>query len=232
MRHAVAGLEGTLRENLEGSASWPWRVLLADGLLGSGELDEAQHTVVGLEELIARWQLSSATTDAARLRGRLAEATGDVEAAQTAYATGLAGRGRLPLPTARLQLSYGRLLRHLGAKRAAIDQLRQARQHLATLGARPYLARCDEQLAACGVATRRRNVDPLGLTTSELAVAHLVAQGLSNPDTAARLYVSAKTVEYHLGHVYAKLGITSRRQLAGRLTCLPEAAETTNSGID
>lgn len=232
MRRALAALQGEVRDNLERGVNWPWRVLLADGLLGADELDEAQRTVDGLQELIDRWQLTSPTTDAARLRGRLAEATGDLEAAQVAYDAGLAGPGRLPLPTARLQIANGHLLRRLGAKRAAIDQLRQARHRLATLGARPFLARCDEELAACGVVTRRGNVDPLGLTPSELAVAHLVAQGLSNRDVAARLYVSAKAVEYHLGHVYAKLGITSRRQLGGRLTGSPELAVPSGSGVD
>ena len=86
------------------------------------------------------------------------------------------------------------------------------------MGAQAFFTRCDEELSACGVVPKRGGVDALGLTATELTVAHLVAQGLSNRETAARLYVSAKAVEFHLGHIYAKLGITSRRQLAGRLT--------------
>ena len=87
---------------------------------------------------------------------------------------------------------------------------------MADLGAHPFVARCDDELTACGLPSRRASIDPLGLTPSELTVAHLVAQGLSNREAAARLYVSSKAVEYHLGHIYAKLGINSRRQLASR----------------
>ena len=126
-----------------------------------------------------------------------------------------ARRVRRP-PTARLEVTYARLLRQLGARRAAIEQLRRARHRLARLAARPFLAWCDEELTACGVAAPRGNSgDRLGSTAAELPVAHLVAQGLSNRETADRLYVSVKAVEYHLGHIYAKLD--SRRQLAGRL---------------
>lgn len=219
MREAVAGLlEGSVRTALEGCASWPWRVLVADACLGVGELDEARRAVEGLERLTAQWRLSSPVTDACRLRGQLAETEGNLAAARTIYETGLAHDGELPLPTARLRIAHGRVLRQLGAKRAAIEQLRQARMDLARLGAQPYMARCDDELTACGVAAPRRSADPLDLTATELTVAHLVAQGLSNRETAARLYVSAKAVEYHLGHIYAKLGITSRRQLAAALT--------------
>ena len=219
MRQAVSGLlAGSVRANLERSANWMWRVLTADALLGVDELDDARRTLEGLEALITRWELTSAVTDAARLRGQLAEAIGDVEGAQAAYAAGLIGAPGLPLATARLEITYARLLRQLGARRAAIEQLRRARHRLARLRAKPFLAWCDEELTACGVAAPRGSVDRLGLTAAELPVAHLVAQGLSNRETAERLYVSVKAVEYHLGHIYAKLGISSRRQLAGRLT--------------
>jgi len=219
LREAVSGLLAeSVYANLERSANWLWRVLTADALLGVDDFDGARRTLEGLEALITRWELTSAVTDAARLRGQLAEAVGDVEGAQAAYASGLTGAPGLPLPMARLEVTYGRLLRQLGAKRAAIEQLRRARQRLARLGAQPYLAWCDDELTACGVAAPRGSVDRLELTAAELPVAHLVAQGLSNRETAERLYVSVKAVEYHLGHIYAKLGISSRRELAGRLT--------------
>ena len=89
----------------------------------------------------------------------------------------------------------GGLLRRLGDRGATVAQLRQARQRLADLGAHPFVARCDEELTACGLPSRRASVDPLGLTPSELTVAHLVARGLSNREAAARLYVSSKAVE-------------------------------------
>ena len=224
LRQAVSGLlAGSVRTHLERGPNWMWRVLTADAFLGVDEVDDARRTLEGLEALITRWQLNSAVTDAARLRGLLAEAFGDVHGAQAAYEAGLAGTPGLPLPTARLEVTYARLLRQLGARRAAIEQLRRARHRLARLAARPFLAWCDEELTACGVAAPRGSADRLGLTAAELPVAHLVAQGLSNRETADRLYVSVKAVEYHLGHIYAKLGISSRRQLAGRMA-EPESA--------
>jgi ATP/maltotriose-dependent transcriptional regulator MalT len=223
LREAVSGLlAGSVRAKMERSANWMWRVLTADALLGVDELADARRTLEGLDALITRGALTSAVTDAARLRGQLAEAIGDVEGARAAYAAGLIAAPGLPLPTARLEITYARLLRQLSARRAAIEQLRRARHRLVRLGAKPLLAWCDEELAACGVAAPRGSVDRLGLTAAELPVAHLVAQGLSNRETAERLYVSVKAVEYHLGHIYAKLGISSRRQLAGRLTEPPE----------
>jgi ATP/maltotriose-dependent transcriptional regulator MalT len=203
--------------DLETRYKWPWRVLVAEACLGAGDIDGARRAVDGLDHLVARRHLRSPTADVARLRGLLMEAAGEQQAARAAYEAGLAA-ATLPLPTARLQLAYARWLRQNGAKRAAIEQLRQVRHGLAGLGARVFLTRCDEELSACGVAPKRGRVDALGLTATELSVTHLVAQGLSNREAAARLYVSAKAVEYHLGHIYAKLGITSRRQLAALLT--------------
>ena len=112
-------------------------------------------------------------------------------------------------------LAYGRLLRRMGRRGDAVDQLRRARAELAALGATPDVGVCDEELASCGEVVPTRTEDHVRLTPAELSVAHLVAQGLSNREVAARLYVSSKTVEYHLGHIFAKLHITSRRQLRG-----------------
>jgi DNA-binding NarL/FixJ family response regulator len=109
-------------------------------------------------------------------------------------------------------------LRRRGETRAAIDHLRSAREILSRLGALPFLADCDAELEACGLRSPEASAgDLLALTPHEEAVARLVASGLSNREAAARLYVSAKAVEYHLGHIYAKLGITSRRRLAERI---------------
>ena len=121
----------------------------------------------------------------------------------------------LPLPAARLSLAYGSLLRRTGARRAAIEQLRASHTTLSELGAAPFLAACDAELLACGLPAARSGA--LQLTPAEQSVAHLVAQGLSNREAAARLYVSPKTVDYHLAHIYAKLGVTSRRELSRRL---------------
>jgi DNA-binding CsgD family transcriptional regulator len=92
--------------------------------------------------------------------------------------------------------------------------LRAARERFASLDARPYLVFCDAELARCGLRPPPgAPANPFGLTAKERAVAHLAAEGMSNREIAGELYVSAKAVEYHLSHVFTKLGVTSRRQL-------------------
>lgn len=86
------------------------------------------------------------------------------------------------------------------------------------MGAVPFLDRCERELSACGLAPGRRDQSHRArLSPQELAVATLVASGMSNPQVAAELIVSVKTIEFHLGNVYAKLGVSSRNQLAAIL---------------
>jgi DNA-binding NarL/FixJ family response regulator len=101
----------------------------------------------------------------------------------------------------------------------AIEHLQQARDLLRQLGAHPYLERCDQELRACGISPAGA---PLkagrgGLTPQEHAVAQLVVRGMTNRQVARELVLSTKTVEYHLGHIFAKLGVSSRTELAHRL---------------
>jgi DNA-binding NarL/FixJ family response regulator len=89
---------------------------------------------------------------------------------------------------------------------------------LGALRAGPYLERCERELAACGLAPAKRSTfDASRLTAQELAVARLVAVGSSNRQVAAELFVSVKTIQFHLTHIYAKLGVRSRTELARRL---------------
>jgi DNA-binding CsgD family transcriptional regulator len=122
------------------------------------------------------------------------------------------------LDQARTQALYGAFLRRAGERQAAGDQLRAARDTFARLGAMPFLDRCDAELLACGLAVDRPagQVDSL-LTRQEQAVARLVCAGKSNREVAAELIISVKTVGYHLGNTYAKLGINTRTQLAAML---------------
>jgi DNA-binding CsgD family transcriptional regulator len=103
-----------------------------------------------------------------------------------------------------------------------VARLRSARQRLNSLGARPSVEICDRELAAAGAPAGPEAMPALpGLTPAELAVARLVAAGRSNRETAAELYVSVKTVEFHLGHIFGKLGVRSRKDLAARLGTPP-----------
>jgi len=77
--------------------------------------------------------------------------------------------------------------------------------------------RCEQESAACGLAPAKRSgIDPSRLTAQELAVARLVAVGMSNRHVASELFISIKTVQFHLTHVYAKLGVSSRAELASQ----------------
>ena len=116
--------------------------------------------------------------------------------------------------TARLLLAHGRLLRRTGQRRLAVERLRQASALYHALRAEPFIARAEEELAAChlpGSPAKKQSV--LTLTSRETEVAHLVGKGLSNPEIAAELFVSRKAVEYHLGNIYAKCGLHGRQQL-------------------
>src|SRR5690606_21404888 len=105
---------------------------------------------------------------------------------------------------ARVNFAYGQTLRRAGKRRDADVALSTARELFAGLGAATYVSRCDRELKAGGQPGARADTE---LTPQEQAVSQLVARGLSNREVAAELYVSTKTVQYHLTRIYAKLGI-------------------------
>ena len=108
----------------------------------------------------------------------------------------------------------GAALRRAGQRGAARAPLGEALDLAARCGARPLAARARQELAAAGARPRRdRRQGVEALTPTELRVAHLAAAGKTNREIAQELYVTLKTVEGHLAHTYAKLGITSRAEL-------------------
>jgi DNA-binding CsgD family transcriptional regulator len=128
----------------------------------------------------------------------------------------------MPFERALAEDAYGRFLRRAGERRQAATHLQSARATYVGLDCHPFLEYCDRELAACGLPGQRTARRHLGLTPQELAVARLVAAGRTNRDTATELVVSVKTVEYHLGNVFAKLGVTSRSQLVAVFTTRPD----------
>ncbi|NBH11567.1 helix-turn-helix transcriptional regulator, partial [Amycolatopsis sp. SID8362] len=112
---------------------------------------------------------------------------------------------------ARISFGYGQTLRRLGRRARADVALTAARDGFAAMGATTYVDRCDRELKAGGVHLARSDST---LTPQEEAVTRLVARGLSNKEVAAELFLSSKTVQYHLTRVYAKLGVRSRTELA------------------
>jgi DNA-binding CsgD family transcriptional regulator len=117
--------------------------------------------------------------------------------------------------TARTRLAYGERLRRMRQRIRAREQLRIALETFERLGAAPWAERARSELAASGERLRRR--DPTSveeLTPQELQIALLLAEGKTTREAAATLFLSPKTVEYHLRHVYQKLDIASREELA------------------
>jgi DNA-binding NarL/FixJ family response regulator len=100
----------------------------------------------------------------------------------------------------------------------AREQLRVAHEMFEAMGARSFAERARAELAATGVTAHSRQPTLDELTPQEARVASLAAEGLSNPEIAARLYISRGTVDYHLNNVFRKLGIRSRAQLTHALT--------------
>jgi DNA-binding CsgD family transcriptional regulator len=120
--------------------------------------------------------------------------------------------------TARTRLAYGERLRRSRDRILAREQLRAAADAFEDLDARPWADRARAELAATGETLRRRDSSTLEeLTPQELQIALLLTSGKTTRETAAALFLSPKTVEYHLRHVYQKLGIRSREELAQAL---------------
>lgn len=119
---------------------------------------------------------------------------------------------------ARAQLVYGEWLRRQNRRIDARAQLRVAHDALAGMGALAFAERARRELLATGETVRKRSVETSdALTAQEAQIARLVAEGATNPEIGSRLFISPRTVEYHLSKVFVKLGITSRRELRHHL---------------
>lgn len=217
---AAEAVRATGRPESHNLGRYDWRPLEVSALIAMGRLGQAEKALAELEAGLPSAATPSAMVTAARLRGELAIAAGCSAAADDAFQTAWrhAQDLQVPLVRAQLEISDGRRLRAAGQPRAAAAQLRTARQRLIMLGARPYLQACDQELAAAGAPAGAEPAPlPPGLTPAEQAVARLVAAGRSNRQTAAELYISIKTVEFHLRHIFDKLGIRSRKDLITRI---------------
>jgi ATP/maltotriose-dependent transcriptional regulator MalT len=124
------------------------------------------------------------------------------------------GRTRVRAELGRTHLLYGEWLRRENRRADARGQLRTAHQMFASMGAEAFADRARRELLAAGEAVRDRTGETRAeLTAQEAQIARLARDGLSNPQIGARLFISTRTVQYHLRKVFAKLGIHSRSQL-------------------
>jgi DNA-binding CsgD family transcriptional regulator len=160
----------------------------------------------------------------ARVRALLSEG----EAAESMYRESIErlGRTRVRAQLARAHLLYGEWLRRERRRADAREQLRTAHDMLDAMGAEAFAERARRELLATGETARKRTVETTGaLTAQEAQVARLAGEGLSNPEIAARLFISARTVQYHLSKVFTKLAISSRNQLHRVLPADPDTAQ-------
>jgi DNA-binding CsgD family transcriptional regulator len=131
-------------------------------------------------------------------------------------------RSHAALQLARSRLVYGEWLRRANRRADAREVLREAYEDLVRMGAEGFAERARRELAATGQTVRRHPIETRDeLTAQELQIARLADEGHTNPQIGAELFLSPRTVEWHLGNVFAKLGISSRRQLGD---ALPAAA--------
>lgn len=119
---------------------------------------------------------------------------------------------------ARAHLLYGEWLRRENRRVDAREQLRSAHEMFSSMGADGFAERTERELLATGERARKRTADTRGdLTAQETQIAQLAREGYSNPEIGAQLFISPRTVEYHLHKVFTKLAISSRTQLDGAL---------------
>jgi DNA-binding CsgD family transcriptional regulator len=148
------------------------------------------------------------------------------EAAEACFREAIDYLGRTPLRVelGRAHLLYGEWLRRQRRIRDARDQLRRAVKLFTGFGMEAFAERARIELRATGARALKRTETPEVLTSQEALIARLASAGGSNPQIAAQLFISPATVAYHLSKVFAKLGTSSRSQLARTLPTQPDAA--------
>ncbi len=157
----------------------------------------------------ARW------AEAAAAHGRALLADGDLAVQHFERAIALHADSTRVFDRARTRLAYGEFLRRAGRRVDARRHLRPALDEFEDLAAEPWAERTRQAMRATGETARKRDVTTAQqLTPQERQTALLVGQGLTNREVAARLFLSPRTVEYHLSHAYQKLGVRSRSELA------------------
>jgi DNA-binding CsgD family transcriptional regulator len=179
-----------------------------------GDREQAQASFTPLEGFVAHGGPSWAVAFAGRCRGLLAE---DAATVEQEYAEALRAHAEVPeraFDRARTELLYGEHLRRQRRRLESREHLRAALETFDSLGAAPWAERARVELRASGETARKRDPSTLDqLTPQELQIARLVGEGMSNKEVAAQLFLSPRTIDYHLRKVFSKLAITSRSEL-------------------
>ena len=190
---------------------------LVEAAARAGDIETARNALARLAVTTRPCGTDFAVGIEARCRALLSP----TEEAEDGYreAIGRFGRTRLRPELARAQLLYGEWLRREDRRVDAREQLRSAHDMFATIGMEAFAERASRELLATGEKVRKRTAETRDqLTPQEEQIARLARDGLSNPEIGAQLFISARTVEWHLHNLFLKLGISSRRQLPAALS--------------
>ena len=210
---------------------------MASAELASEQRDDLAFANLALAELIEAAVRGGQPERATAAMGRLTELTlpsgtawglgvaarsrallGEGDEAERLYREAIGHLSSAPARTelARAHLLYGEWLRRQRRRREAREHLRTARDMLEAMGMDAFAERAGRELRATGETARKRTAAARDeeLTAQEAHIARLAREGLSNPEIGTRLFISARTVQYHLGNIFAKLGIASRSQLS------------------
>lgn len=200
--------------------------VLAEALTALGRTDEARAALDDFRHVARAAGRRSALMAVTRADAQLAAAEGKWDEARTLFQRAIDSGLELgmPLAVAETQLAFGRAALGSGKRKEAVHLLVAARRACHVIGASAYAAIASRELGELGMPEPdSMTPETEVLTSTEGAVARLVAARLSNQEVAQRLMMSVKTVEYHLTHIYAKLGVASRRELGGRLATAASA---------
>jgi DNA-binding CsgD family transcriptional regulator len=200
-----------------GLATWSLAELI-EAAARTGAVERASGALRRLSEATSAAATDWALGIQARSRALL---SGD-EHAEPLYLEAIErlGRTRIRAELARAHLLYGEWLRRQGRRRDAREQLRTAHAMLEEMGIAGFAERARKELVATGETARKRTIETVNeLTAQEAQIARLARHGRSNPEISTELFISPRTVEWHLRKVFTKLGISSRRELH---TALPD----------
>jgi DNA-binding CsgD family transcriptional regulator len=191
-----------------------------EALIHLGDLDTARRLIDLLESRGRALDRAWALATAARCRGLLRAAEGDVSGALGPLDHALAQHDRISMPIelGRTLLVLGQIQRRLRLKRGAKDSFERASDLFRQAGARLWSAKAADEIGRIGLRRPASDRGAGEMTETEQKVAMLATSGLTNKQIAAQLFISPKTVEANLGKVYAKLGVHSRAQLGARMT--------------
>jgi len=204
------------------AANWGLTELI-ESAARSGATDLAADALEQLSEMTRASGTDWALGVEARSRALLSEG----DAAERLYREAIErlGRTRVRAELARARLLYGEWLRREGRRLDAREHLRAAHDLFTAMGAEGFGERARRELLATGEMARKRTVETRdGLTAQEAQIARLAARRQTNSEIGAQLFISPRTVEWHLRKVFTKLGITSRKDLYGALPDAVKAA--------